>query len=184
MSVSGEASPTLPHTALLVVMGVSGSGKTTIGQLLASRAGLRFADADDFHPEHNKQKMAAGQPLTDADREPWLERLNRLLRDWYAARQGGVLACSALKTQYRETLSAELPPKAVRFVLLDVPQKLLEARLAQRHHPFMQASLLVSQMATLERPEPGEAVAVCNDRAPDVVVTELIAKLAAGEPQA
>ena len=82
---------------IVVLMGVSGSGKTTIGTLLAERAGVVFADADDYHPAANKAKMAAGHPLDDEDREPWLETLNGVMRGWYAAGQGGVLACSALK---------------------------------------------------------------------------------------
>ncbi len=178
---AGQPNPAdrLPATTIAVLMGVTGSGKTTIGQLLASRTGLQFADADDYHPESNKQKLAAGQPLTDADREPWLERLNHLLLDWNAAAAGGALACSALKTSYRSTLSKSLPADAVRFVLLEVPRALLQQRLAQRHHPFMNPDLLDSQIATLEQPGSGEALVICNDRSPDQVVTELIAGLRA-----
>ena len=170
---------TLPTLTTVVVMGVTGSGKTTIGQMVAKRTGLQFADGDDYHSEANKQKMASGEALTDADREPWLERLNGLLRQWQSEGHGGVLACSALKSQYRKTLSAKLAPGSLHFVLLEVPQAMLAERLAKRRHSFMNPDLLQSQLATLERPDAGEALVVCNDRSPDEVVTELIAKLTA-----
>src|ERR1700728_2690098 len=104
---------------IVVLMGVSESGKTTIGTLLAERMGTIFADADDYHPAANKQKMAAGQPLNDDDRQPWLEQLNRILRGWHDSGRGGVLACSALKQKYRETLAGGMPKGTVAFVLLD-----------------------------------------------------------------
>ncbi len=170
----------LPALMTVVVMGVTGSGKTTIGQMVAARTGMQFADADDFHSEANKRKMAAGEALTDAERQPWLERLNELMRQWQAAGHGGVLACSALKSQYRVTLSAQLVPGSYRFVFLEVPQAILAERLAKRRHEFMNPDLLQSQLATLEKPEAGEAIVVCNDRAPGEVVTELIGKLSRG----
>lgn len=158
-------------------MGVSGSGKTTIGQLLGKRTGIEFADADDFHSESNKQKLHAGQPLTDADRQPWLERLNQLLIEWHNAGRGGILACSALKDEYRTTLAQNLPPHAVRFVLLEVPRAVLQDRLEHRNHPFMSPALLDSQIATLEHPDSDEALILRNDHAADQVVSELIAGL-------
>ena len=97
------------RTMIVVLMGVSGSGKTTIGTLLAERMGALFADADDYHPAANKQKMAAGIPLTDEDRAPWLETLNGVLRGWFAEGKSGVLACSALKAKYRDTLAHGMP---------------------------------------------------------------------------
>src|ERR1700683_5397908 len=117
---------------IVVVMGVTGSGKTTIGTLLAKRTGATFADADDYHPLANKQKMAAGHPLNDDDREPWLQTLNGLLHQWHTSGTGGVLACSALKEKYRETLANGMPPGTVKFVLLDGSKELISERLAAR----------------------------------------------------
>jgi gluconokinase len=159
---------------IVVLMGVTGSGKTTIGTLLATRLGTMFADADDYHPEANKMKMAAGNPLNDKDRQPWLETLNVVLRGWLPG--GGVLACSALKERYRETLSAGMPAGTVRFVLLDGAKELIAERLAQRQHEYMNPKLLESQFATLE--PPADALRVVNDRAPEVVVDEILSKLA------
>ena len=167
----------LSASSIVVLMGVSGSGKTTIGQLLGKRTGLQFADADDFHPESNRQKLAAGHPLTDADRQPWLERLNQLLISWHNAGKGGILACSALKDGYRTTLAKDLPPRAVRFVLLEVSRDMLQQRLAHRDHPFMSPALLDSQIATLEHPENNDALIIRNDHDADQVVSELIAGL-------
>jgi gluconokinase len=160
---------------IVVLMGVSGSGKTTIGRLLAERTGAIFADADDYHPAANKQKMAAGIPLTDKDRAPWLATLNGVLRGWLAEARSGVLACSALKEAYRHTLAEGMPQAAVRFCLLQVPRALLEQRLEQRHHEYMSPKLLDSQLATLEAPK--DALVVENDRPADAVVAEILQKV-------
>jgi gluconokinase len=157
---------------VVVLMGVSGSGKTTVGTLLAQRTGTVFADADDYHPAANKQKMASGQPLNDEDRQPWLETLNRLLRDWHESGKGGVLACSALKEKYRITLADGMPKGSIEFVLLDGSREMIAERLAQRHHEFMNSKLLDSQFATLE--PPSDALRVVNDRPPDQVVNEIL----------
>jgi gluconokinase len=157
---------------IVVLMGVSGSGKTTIGTLLAERTGTVFADADDYHLAANKAKMAAGTPLSDEDRQPWLETLNGVLRGWYESGKGGVLACSALKDKYRVTLADGIPKGAVSFVLLDGSKELIAERLAARKHEYMNPKLLESQLATLEKPK--DALTVVNDKPPDAVVDEIL----------
>jgi len=161
---------------IVVLMGVSGAGKSTIGTLLAAKAGAVFADADDFHPKANKEKMAVGLPLNDRDRRPWLETLNGLLKGWASAGTSGVLACSALKESYRETLASGMPEGTVTFCLLELSREMLQRRLAERHHEFMNPNLLDTQLATLE--EPKDAIVVKNDRAPDEVADEILEKVA------
>jgi gluconokinase len=141
---------------IVVVMGVSGSGKTTIGKLLAQRLGCEFLDGDDFHPPQNVAKMAAGTPLNDEDRWPWLEGLNAKLR----ARENAVLACSALKQSYRDVLARDI--SHCRFVFLNGTLELIRARLKQRQHRYMPASLLESQFATLEPPVDALAVDIAQ----------------------
>ncbi|MEE1929225.1 gluconokinase [Streptomyces sp. TRM 70351] len=147
-------------TALVVVMGVSGSGKTTVGTLLAERLAVPYADADEFHPPENVAKMAAGTPLDDADREPWLDAIGA----WLAGRAehaGGVVTCSALKRGYRDRLRAAAP--GAFFVHLDGSPELIADRLSGRRGHFMPSSLLRSQFDTLEPlagDEPGAAVSI------------------------
>jgi gluconokinase len=135
---------------VVVLMGVTGSGKTTVGEQLASELGWTFADADDFHPAANKAKMHAGIPLTDDDRWPWLQAIRRVIEQSLANHRSAIVACSALKTEYRDVLAGGLPD--VHFVLLDGDPEVLKARLAHRHHEFMNPALLQSQIDTLERP--------------------------------
>jgi carbohydrate kinase (thermoresistant glucokinase family) len=132
---------------LIVVMGVSGSGKSTVGAVLAEELSVPFIDGDDLHPVANVNKMAAGQPLTDDDRWPWLESVGQALAA--ASTTGLVVACSALRRVYRDAIANEAP--GVRFVLLDGSREILAARLGSRSEHFMPASLLDSQLATLER---------------------------------
>jgi gluconokinase len=160
---------------IVVLMGVTGSGKTTIGTLLANHMGAIFADADDFHPLANRQKLAAGHPLNDEDRQPWLEQLNRILVGWFQEGKSGVLACSALKARYRDTLSSGLPAHAVSFVLLEGSREMIASRLATRKHEYMNPNLLDSQFATLEMPE--DALRIENDREPEEVVEEILSHL-------
>jgi gluconokinase len=131
---------------IVIVMGVSGSGKTTIGEALAARLGWRYLDADDYHPAANVAKMAAGTPLQDEDRWPWLDKLNSVLR----SERNAVVGCSALKDSYRQRLAAGL--KDFRVAYLHGSFELLSGRAAARKHRFMPASLLKSQFETLEPP--------------------------------
>lgn len=135
---------------IVILTGVTGCGKTTVGALLAKACGWDFHDADDFHPAENVAKMKRGVPLDDADRWPWLERLNNFLRD--SERQGKslVLACSALKQRYRDRLARNCA--AARFVFLDGDIELIRARLAARQGHYMNPKLLDSQFAILEPP--------------------------------
>lgn len=158
----------------IVVMGVSGSGKTVIGKALAAALDLPFEEGDDLHPPANRAKMAAGHPLDDDDRAPWLDAIAAWLE--LHRSDGSVVSCSALKQSYRTRLRNADP--ALRFVMLDVPPALLRDRVTQRHGHFMPASLLDSQLATLERPADGEgAIAVCNDRPIDQMVAEIVERL-------
>lgn len=135
---------------LYVVMGITGSGKTTVGASLAHALGVDFVEGDDYHPPENVRRMASGIPLTDDDRAGWLRTLATRIREAKDAGTGLVLACSALKRSYRDVLRAAAPE--VQFVFLTGPRALISERLAERRGHFMPASLLDSQLATLEEP--------------------------------
>lgn len=154
-------------------MGVSGSGKTTVGELLAQHLGRPFYDGDDFHPAANIAKMAAGHPLTDEDRAGWLATLAANLQPWEAA-GGAVLACSALKESYRQTLQAgaSLP---LTWVFLDTDPAVLRARLEARQGHYMKANMLESQLATLEKPTYG--LRLTDDVPAETLVEQIVARL-------
>ncbi len=154
-------------------MGVSGVGKNTIGQPLAARLGWQFLDADDFHPPANVAKMAAGKPLEDTDRWPWLDLLNQKLRLKESENQSVVLACSALKESYRQRLSAGLARFEIVFLHGDFA--LIRERLAQRKHRFMPPSLLESQYAALE--PPAEAISIDVAGEAQAAISSIAAKL-------
>jgi carbohydrate kinase (thermoresistant glucokinase family) len=143
---------------LVVVMGVAGVGKTAVGQLVAHELGLPFHDADTFHSEESRRKMAAGIPLTEEDRRPWLRELVRRMREWEAG-GGAVVACSALRRRHRDLLAGAAPGH-VRLVFLDADEATIRARLETRKGHYMPPALLDSQLATLERPGPDEALRV------------------------
>lgn len=162
----------------LVVMGVSGSGKTTIAALLAGRLGWEFADGDDFHPPANVEKMRAGTPLTDDDRRPWLEAIAGWIGGLRGQRRHGVVACSALRRAYRDLLGAGAAD--VRLVYLAGDEALIGRRQAARHGHFMPTSQMRDQFATLEEPTTEErAITVSVANAPAVIVDDVIRQLAA-----
>lgn len=165
----------------LLVMGVSGAGKTTLAEALARRLGAAFIDADDLHPPGNRAKMAAGQPLDDADRAPWLDAVAEVIAGWVATGQGGVIACSALKQAYRDRLRMADP--GLVTVYLDVEEAELRRRLARRRGHFFPAELLASQLAVLEPPTRNEgAVTVSGELTiVDEAVEEIVRRLSSGE---
>jgi gluconokinase len=154
---------------IILLMGVQGSGKTTVGQALAARLGWNFADADDFHSTANKAKMSAGIPLTDEDRMPWLAAVRAAMEK---AGRNLVMACSALKEKYRE----QLVFPGVRVVYLRGSQELIAARLQARQHHYAKLDLLPSQFEQLE--EPRDAVVVDIAHSEDEIVEEIVAALA------
>lgn len=164
----------------LVVMGVSGSGKSTVGNELAERLHWPYADGDAFHSPQDVAKMAAGIPLTDADRWPWLHLIEHWMAESLRGGSSCVIACSALRKSYRDVLreAAEaLRGAAVRFVFLDVDRELLMHRLIARHGHFMHAEMLASQLATLEPPTAAECsitIRITADTEPHLVVDKII----------
>ena len=167
---------------IVVVMGASGAGKTTVGTALASALGWPFHDADDFHPPENVARMRAGVALDDDDRRPWLEALASLVRGHASGGTSAVLACSALRRDYRALLVPSAFPDAVRFVFLRADGALLAERLARRGGHFFPPALLASQLAALEEPasDGGEAapvVTVDASRPVDALVAEVRAAL-------
>ena len=161
---------------VIVVMGVSGCGKTAIGRRLADALGIAFAEGDDFHPPANVEKMRGGSPLTDDDRRPWLETLAASVDGWLAAGRHVVLACSALKRRYRDILIGAR--ENVFLVYLEGDARTIGQRLSGRRLQYMPASLLSSQFATLEAPEPWEnPITVDVAAAPDAIVAAVLERL-------
>jgi gluconokinase len=154
---------------VIILMGVAGVGKTTLGRRLAEELGWRFLEGDDFHPPENVAKMAAGVPLTDADRAPWLERLRGLVAEALARGEDVVLACSALRRSYRQLLTVDLA--RVRWVYLRGSPELISSRLMRRTGHFMPPDLLDSQLATLEAPE--DALTVDVTQGPAEVISAI-----------
>ncbi len=151
-------------------MGVAGSGKTTVGKLFAGKAGAKFYEGDDFHPPENIARMRSGIPLTDTDREKWLETLRKIIVSALAKNEFSVITCSALKAKYRDTLAAADP--RVKFVQLTGPTALIEERLKTRSGHFMPPTLLASQLAILE--PPADALVFNCEKSPPEIVAELL----------
>jgi len=158
---------------VLILIGVTGAGKSTVGDLLARKIGWRFYDADDLHPTTNKEKMNHGIPLSDEDRLPWLNAVRTLIEKCLSEGTDAVIACSALRQAYRDVLLVD--PARVRFVYLKGRKALIEQRLAQRTGHFMNKELLQSQFDTLE--EPGDAIAVDVSGDPESIVNSIRARL-------
>lgn len=175
-SVSRAAS----DPAMLVVMGVSGSGKSMVAAQIAGRIGATYLDADDLHPAGNIAKMRSGIPLTDEDRWPWLDRVAADLVEAASKDRAVVMACSALRRVYRDRLRSGTRGRA-RFVFLDASYDVIDARLARRIHHFMPEALLRSQFATLERPATDEAdvLTVSAEQSPEAVLNEILGRLPA-----
>jgi gluconokinase len=153
-------------------MGVTGVGKTTIGELLASQLGWHFADADQFHPKSNVEKMSRGVALTDADRAPWLSAMRSAIQQWISQNRSAVLACSALKQAYRDEL--KVGPE-VRFVYLRGTYDVVAEQLRMRHGHFATETILADQFATLE--EPKDAIVIDVGRDPESMVAQIRAQL-------
>lgn len=156
-------------------MGPAGSGKTTVGKILASQLSWEFADGDDFHPPANVAKMAQGVPLTDEDRFPWLQSIRNAMQQWLALGRNVVLACSALKRSYRELLGIGPNGKDVRLVYLKGSYDLLLERLHSRKGHYMKDQMLASQLADLEEPE--DALTVDVSKSPGEIVSEIRKRL-------
>ena len=162
--------------SVLIVMGVSGSGKSTVAQILAKDLGWQFQEGDSLHPPANVEKMRAGIPLTDSDRAPWLAKVAEWVSDRIAAGEPGIITCSALKRAYRKQIVGGHPE--ARFVYLHGDRATLQAHVDHRHHEYMPVGLLDSQLKTLEEPQPDEpAVWVEVAGTPAETVADLKAKL-------
>jgi gluconokinase len=163
---------------LYVVMGITGSGKSTVGAMLAHALGVDFVEGDDYHPPENVRRMAAGIPLTDGDRADWLLALAARLREGRESGAGLVVTCSALKRAYRDVLRAAAPE--VQFVFLRGSRALIAERVAERRGHFMPASLLDSQLATLEEPDSDERAWACDIKSsPQQIVNDIVARTSA-----
>lgn len=157
---------------MVVMMGVSGAGKSAVGAALATKLGVPFCEGDTLHPQANVERMRVGVALTDADRAPWLDSV----AEWMAAHLDGVITCSALKRAYRDRLCLAAPDAV--FVLLDVAEAVLAERLAHRPTHFMPAALLASQLATLEPPAADErAITVAGDGGVEATVARVVSAL-------
>jgi gluconokinase len=157
---------------ILILMGTTGAGKTTVGEILSRELGWEFADADNFHSPENVEKMSKGIGLTDADRKPWLDALRAKIAQWIAAGKNGILACSALKKSYRDELS--VGPE-VKWVYLKGSFEEISKRVAARKGHYAKQDLVISQFAALE--EPADAIIIDVDHTPEEIATEVRRRL-------
>lgn len=158
---------------VVIIMGPMGCGKTTVGKLLAQKLRWPFYDGDDFHPIENVEKMRAGTALSDEDRKLWLEKLRDHIQQWLRQKKSAILACSALKQSYRDTLGVN--QSSIRTVYLKGSFQQLRQRIEQRHHPYMDKNLLKSQLDILEEPQDGLIVDILA--APETIVSTIIDRL-------
>jgi gluconokinase len=173
---SAALTHTITEPVIAVVMGVSGSGKTTIAALLSAALGCQFQEGDDLHPPENVEKMHSGTPLTDADRLPWLRKIAEEIDGWRARGESGVLTCSALKRSYRDTIIGDR--SNVTLVYLRGSRDLIHRRMAARHEHFMPVALLDSQFAALQEPTPDEnPITVDVGAPPTEIVDEIVRQL-------
>lgn len=173
---SSALAHTITKPVVVVVMGVSGSGKTTVAALLAAALGCQFQEGDDLHPAENVEKMHGGTPLTDADRMPWLHKIAEEIDGWRARHESGVLTCSALKRSYRDIIIGDRPD--VTLVYLKGSHDLIRRHMAARHEHFMPVALLDSQFATLQEPTPDEhPIIVDGGGRPAEIAAEIVHQL-------
>jgi gluconokinase len=170
-----ETARPIPPT-VIILMGVAGSGKTTVGKRLAESIKCQFIDADDFHPKTNIDKMSRGIPLNDEDRQPWLESMQVNIQLWLMSATRTVLACSALKESYRKQLM--LDPNRMAIVFLQADEAILQARLTDRKYHFMKAEMLKSQLETLE--EPYDALVIDASQPPEEIAHKIMRELRLG----
>jgi gluconokinase len=173
---SAALAHTITKPAIAVVMGVSGSGKTTVSALLAAALGCQFQEGDDLHPAKNVEKMHGGTPLTDTDRMPWLHKIAEEIDSWRTRRESGVLTCSALKQSYRDIIIGDRPDETL--VYLKGSYDLIRRRIATRHEHFVPVALLDSQFAALQEPTPDEdpiIIDVCSR--PAEIAVEIVQQL-------
>ena len=165
------------NAMVVIVMGVTGAGKSTIGEMLASALGWEFRDGDELHSEESKGKMHRGMALTDLDRAPWILAVHGVVEKMILSGVNGVVACSALKQSYREEIVGDLGPGLVKFVYLKGSKELIGARLAGRIKHFMNPQLLRSQFDILEEPDDRDAIVVEVSAAPEAIVGNIRARL-------
>ena len=160
---------------IIIIMGVCGSGKSTIGQMLARELAIDFWEGDEFHPAVNRKKMSRGDSLTEEDRRPWLEKIRETIDQYMAREAGMIVSCSALTRKSRQILGTDR--QEVKLIYLSGPESILTDRMRGREHHFMPVSLLRSQLETLGEPGPGDALIISVDADPDDLIREILSGL-------